>query len=265
MKQVQLKEFESNSKNIIHFGILINSDKKYLKINREEYAKIDKKNHFLSKSKKQHEKMKWYANSDKPYLVKYSKSYFDNYLNVFEDETLKTYTDKYCIEHQKNCLINYDLNMNFFNKIKYSDFEKIISKIRKRFKKLEEIEDLKNYEKKGGIYILILDEYRQIYVGQSNNIKKRILQHWTKRKEFDKLIYGKKETSVLSIDSFGALDTTRIFVIDNLNEQMYLEEKIVDYIPQKYLLNRTKGGDRGLEKDEILINTKGTMNRRALM
>lgn len=252
---------------IIHFGVLINSDKKYLKINRKDYAKIDKKNHSLSISKKQHEKMKLYKHSDKEFLQKWSKEYFNNYLNVFEDETLTTYTDKCCIEHQKNCLINYDLNMNFFNKIKYIDFEKMISKLRKKFKRLEEVRDLANYGGKGGIYILILDEYKQIYIGKSNNIKKRILEHWTRKKEFFKLIFGKTETSVLSIDSFGALDTTRIFVyeMDDLYEQLNLEEKIVDYVPQEYLLNRTKGGDRGLFVNEIAVNTLGTMNRRKLL
>ena len=42
-------------------------------------------------------------------------------------------------------------------------------------------------------------------------MKKRILGHWNRQKEFDHLICGKIEESILSIDSFGALDTTRIF------------------------------------------------------
>ncbi len=258
-----MEEFNEST---IHFGILINNNKKYLKINRKDYAIIDKKNHSLSISKRQYERMKMYEHSNEVFYQKWAKSYFDNYLNVFEDETLTTYTDKYCTEHQKNCLINYDLNMSFFNKIKYSDFEKMLYKLKKRFKKLEEIEDLSNYEKKGGIYILILDEYKQIYIGKSNDIKKRILQHWTQKKKFFKLIFGKKETSVLSIDSFGALDTTRIFVYEiEEYKQLDLEEKIVAYVPQEYLLNRTKGGDRGFLENEIVVNTLGTMNKRKLL
>ena len=50
-----------------------------------------------------------------------------------------------------------------------------------------------------------------MYIGISNDIKKRILTHWGSKKDFDRLLFGKKENSVLSIDSFGALDTTRIF------------------------------------------------------
>lgn len=257
---------QNNSKSTIHFGILISSNKKYLKINRIDYAKIDKKNHSLSSSKREYEKMKIYKQLNDTFFQKISKFYFDNYLNVFEDETLATYTDKYCIEHQKDCLINYDLNMNFFDKIKYSDFEKMLSKLRNKFKKLKEIKDLSNYEKKEGLYILILDEYKQIYIGISKDIKKRILQHWNRKKEFSKLIFGDVETSVLSIDSFGALDTTRILVYESGKyKQLELEEKITNYIPQEYLLNRTKGGYRGFSEEETIVNTLSTMNRRKLM
>lgn len=257
---------KNNSKSTMHFGILINSNKKNLKINRRDYAKIDKKNHSISSSKREYEKMKIYKQLNDTFFQKIAKFYFDNYLNVFEDETLTTYTDKYCSEHQKDCLINYDLNMNFFGKIKYSDFEKMLSKLRKKFKKLEEIKDLSNYEKKGGLYILILDEYKQIYIGISKDIKKRILQHWTEKKEFSKLIFGNVETSVLSIDSFGALDTTRILVYEtDKYKQLELEEKITSYVPQEYLLNRTKGGYRGFSEYELIVNTVGTMNRRKLI
>lgn len=265
MKPNQL--IKNDLKASIHFGIFIDSNKKYLKINREEYARIDKKNHSLSISKKEYQIMKSYAHSSEKILQEWSKSYFDNYLETYEDNTLTTYTDKCCIKHQKDCLINYDLNMNFFKKIDYRDFEKMISNLRKKFKTLKEIKDLSGYEKKGGIYILILDEYKQIYIGQSKDIKKRILQHWTQRKEFFKLIFGKVETSVLSIDSFGALDTTRILICEteDLYEQLRLEEKIVNYVPKEYLLNRTKGGDRGFSLNEIAVNTLGTMNKRKLL
>lgn len=249
----------------IHFGVLLNTTK-YLKINREDYAKIDNKNHSLTFYKRYHERMTLYKNSNDSFLQKCSKYYFDNYLNIFDDETLTTYKNEFCIEHQKKCLINYDLNMNFFNKIEYTDFEKIINKLKNRYKKLEEIKDLTHYEKKSGIYILVLDEYKQIYIGQTNDIKKRILQHWTRKKQFFQLIFGEIDKSILSIDSFGALDTTRIFVYetDDFYKQLDLEDKIVNYVPKDYILNRTKGGDRGLDNNEIVINTLATANNRKL-
>ena len=265
MKNDSIKE-KQEFENVKHFGIWINNKRKYLKINRDEYAEIDNKNHSLSKAREIYERMKQYRDSDDLFLRNLSKSYFENYLKVFQDDTLMTYTDEYCIKQQERCLINYDLNMRFFSKIKYEDFEKVIKKLKKKFKKLLETTDLSIYGKKAGIYILILDDYKQMYVGQTSDIKKRVLQHWRNKKEFFRLIFGKVETSVLSIDSFGALDTTRILVYetDNIYSQYDIEEKITDFVPKEYLLNRTKGGDRGMSESEMIINTIGTMNKRHL-
>ena len=128
MKNDSIKE-KQEFENVKHFGIWINNKRKYLKINRDEHAEIDNKNHSLS--------------------------------------------DEYCIKQQERCLINYDLNMRFFSKIKYEDFEKVIKKLKKKFKKLVETTDLSIYGKKEGIYILILDDYKQMYVGQTSDIKKK--------------------------------------------------------------------------------------------
>lgn len=206
----------------------------------------------------------FYKDSNDELNKKTAKDYFDNYLKLYEDDSLTTYTDKYCIEHQKDCLFNYDLNMKFFSQIKYKDFEKIINKLKRKFKKLIEITDLTDYKEKSGIYILILDDYKQMYIGQTEDINKRITQHWRKRKEFDRLIFGSKETSILSIDSFGALDTTRILVYET-KSHLKLEEEIVDFVPKEYLLNRTKGGDRGDSMREIAVNTIGSRNNRKLI
>ena len=53
--------------------------------------------------------------------------------------------------------------------------------------------------------------------------------------------FGSKENSILSINSFRALDTTRIFV--NLTSDIYvLEDKFINQMEKRYLLNRTAGG-----------------------
>ena len=53
--------------------------------------------------------------------------------------------------------------------------------------------------------------------------------------------FGSKENSILSINSFRALDTTRIFV--NLTSDIYvLEDKFINQMEKSYLLNRTAGG-----------------------
>ena len=68
------------------------------------------------------------------------------------------------------------------------------------------------------------------------------MAHWSKTKPFDRLIFGTIETSILSIDSFRALDTTRIFVATN--DHTYLKENVyINSFDQKYVLNRTAGGE----------------------
>lgn len=156
------------------------------------------------------------------------------------------YTDEYVEQHYKDCMTNFDLNMNFFNSISKDDFETYLNKFvkRYRFKEVTDLNDLKNTK---GIYIMVLDEYKQVYIGTAaygSNIKNRIMSHWSKKKFFGKLIHGTVDNSILSIDSFGALDTTRIFYkkINSNNEIYLLEEKYIKEFKSDYRLNRVAGG-----------------------
>ena len=93
---------------------------------------------------------------------------------------------------------------------------------------------------------MALDKYKQVYIGISvseQGIKGRILKHWRKQKEFDRLIYGRIENSIISIDSFGALDTTRIYykeIPKGVDLDDY-ERKLVDAFKPEYRLNRVAG------------------------
>ena len=90
--------------------------------------------------------------------------------------------------------------------------------------------------------MLVLDEYRQAYIGQSAwDMRKRIKAHWNGTKQFDRLLWGGVEESVMSIDSFRALDTTRIFASRTINYDT-LEARLVQTFPPDYLLNRIHGG-----------------------
>lgn len=173
----------------------------------------------------------------------------------------ETYTDEYVQQHYNDCMKNFDLNMSYFSKLNYEKFNKSLNSFLKKNKKFKEIFDLNQCKEESGIYILVLDEYKQVYIGVSENIKNRILQHWSAKKEFDRLIWGKIENSILSIDSFGALDTTRIFVMFENSYDAYLnEEKMVREFNQKYLLNRTAGGINNIETHnaelDIIANKK---------
>lgn len=107
---------------------------------------------------------------------------------------------------------------------------------------------------------MVLDKYKQAYIGISSSedgIKGRILKHWRKQKEFNRLVYGKIENSIISIDSFGALDTTRIFYKEfkSFRDLDDYERKLVDAFKPEYRLNRVAGGING-ENDGIIRNLK---------
>lgn len=160
-----------------------------------------------------------------------------NYLNL----KFKNRDDEFIEEQTKRIKYNYELNMKYFNSLDKDEFDKYVSKFMSK-NKFEEVKDLKKYVGVPGIYIMVLDEYKQVYIGISENgIKERIKQHWNAKKEPERLIFGQAFNSVLSIDSFGALDTTRIFVKTNGN--LYaIENKVVDEFDKRFLINRTMGG-----------------------
>lgn len=233
-------------KYIEHFGLKIKD--KNIKLSRENYAVINKKNSFLSHDLRREEEMKAYAKSNSKALQKIAKDYFAekaDWKEIFEDETCARYNDEFCLEHQKNCLLNFDLNMKYFKSLKAEEFNDELKKILKEFNCLKKITDL-NCCDYAGVYILVLDDYNQIYIGKtSQTIKKRIRTHWTSTKEFDRLIFGDIYDSILSIDSFGALDTTRIFAcqVECSRMQFDLERKIENSANKKFILNRIQGGD----------------------
>ena len=136
--------------------------------------------------------------------------------------------------------INYDLNMAYFNSLDFSEFNCYLLQQCNKFK-FKECNDLNDLEYMYGVYILVLDEFKQVYIGTSENIKKRIRSHWNNKKSLERLLWGDVLSSILSIDSFGPLDTTRIFY-KKTYATYSTEEKIVRNFDPKYLLNRTAGG-----------------------
>lgn len=184
-----------------HFGVNLRNSKYGLKISRDKYAIIDNRSSFI------------------------------------RDEI---YSDEYCKQHMEECLINYDLNMKYFSKLDKNEFESSLNNFIKN-ENFIEVFDLNRYENVPGYYILVLDEFCQVYIGTTCNIKQRVMGHWRSRTAFDRLIFGGVYNSIISIDSFRALDTTRIFAIET-NNTFIDENKYIDGLPSKFMLNRTCGG-----------------------
>ncbi len=136
--------------------------------------------------------------------------------------------------------INYDANMSYFASLSKEEFDAYIEEKCKEHR-LTECDDLNTLSGVKGLYMLVLDEYKQVYIGISTNIKQRIQSHWSKSKSLERLICGSACRSVLSIDSFGTLDTTRIFYKVS-KSPAYLEKRVASKFDPCYTLNRTAGG-----------------------
>lgn len=191
----------------------------------------------------------------------------ENYVEkiVFKDSHLKKhYTDSVIKKHTEDYLYNYDRNMKYFHSLSKEKFNKELMNFVDENINFKEITDLTSVNGMSGYYIMVLDEYAQAYIGTSRDIKKRMQQHWNRQMYFDRMIFGDKEGSILSINSFRALDTTRIFVY--LTSNTYnLEDKLINQLNKKYLLNRTSGGILG-GLSEAIANRKtrdlSTKNRK---
>lgn len=172
----------------------------------------------------------------------------DKYL----DEKKIHYNDLYFEENLPKVLLNFDLNMAHYDSLNPDEFFKLLSQVTTADYQLngmsfvfEECFDVWEYPpNKSCVYLMVLGEYKQIYIGVSSNLPQRVRSHWVANREFDRLIFGDIRKSVLSFKSFRAFDTTQIFVIpvSNWDIAYDLENIIVDNIPSKYSANRTGGG-----------------------
>ena len=187
----------------------------------------------------------WIKKSDKNQICR------ENY-DVIDGKSIEAYGLSFCEEHREKCLINFDKNMAYFNQIAKEEFEDALQMLITSNKKIRQVSDLNDCNKMSGIYVMVLDKYKQVYIGQSRDIKKRIMSHWSKQKSFDRLLFGNVNDSVLSIDSFGALDTTRVFILETDNLDSY-EIKLQKRILSGYKLNRMAGG---VPEDRLDLITK---------
>ena len=192
----------------------------------------------------------------------------ENYIHPSKKSSFKNieYDDKYTSTQIRRALFNFDLNMKFFSCLDSNEFNHTLQKFLQQHPQFVEVKDLNEYRYKTGYYILVLDKYKQIYIGTTNNICGRIRDHWTKTKQFDRLIFGSIFTSRLSIDSFRPLDTTRIFVYPT---EKIFKMKIILYL--LFLTNSSSTEQREvclilvclrryqIESIEILLTHKKTI------
>lgn len=147
-------------------------------------------------------------------------------------------------EHRRRCLLNYDLSMAYFRRLSHDDFDATLTSVLTQFPQLQSVEDLGTLEGVRGVYLMILDRHCQMYAGKAegkHGMKHRILRHWRNAMPFDRLLSGEPEESILPIDAFRMLDTTRIYACESADPGT-LERELIEAIPLCFSLNRTKGG-----------------------
>lgn len=207
---------------MLHFGLNVLPGKYGLKLSRDKYAIINNRNSFDF------------------FIPEWCK-----------DDDGEFYTDEWCVKHRENCLINFDLNMDFYSKLDHEDFDTEIRNFLVAHPYFDEITDLNDYNHAKGYYLMILDEYCQIYVGTSHNIMRRIREHWSHNTSFDRLLFPMDAvyTSLLSINCFRALDTTRLYGFKT-QDTYTLENEFIQFFSSKYCANRLSGGrfDEGKAK-----------------
>lgn len=213
----------SSSSAVEHFGELVRPGKYGLRLTREMYALANKRS---STRIPEHLLTDELRAALRPH---------------FEDDDLTIRTDEYCRRHREKALENFDLNMAFLASIPPETFEDALQEMLRKHKRMRPVTDLKALDGDWGAYVLVLDDYRQAYIGQAWDMRKRVKAHWTGTKQFDRLLWGGVEESVMSIDSFRPLDTTRIFACKTMHYDA-LETRLVNTFPPDFLLNRIGGG-----------------------
>ncbi len=162
---------------------------------------------------------------------------------LFKDAWLRA-DRKLWPEHRRRCLLNYDLSMAYFRQLSLDEFAAALDRVLATFPQMEPVDDLRLYDGVQGVYMMVLDKHRQVYVGKAcgkHGIKHRILRHWRNAVPFDRLLSGEPEESIMPIDAFRALDTTRIYACAT-SDAGPLEQALVEAVPLAFSLNRTKGG-----------------------
>ena len=151
------------------------------------------------------------------------------------------YTLEWCEHHRENALINFDLNMEHINRLDEEEFEQTLDNFLKKYRGFKEIKTLKPYMHTPGYYVMVLGKYKKVYIGTTEaGIGKRIEGHWKGNKQFDRLLFPMDavKSSVISIDSLRALDTTRIFVYDNRKAYIF-EDSIMRGSKRVYIKSNT--------------------------
>ena len=201
-----------------HFGIKLIDRGKGFKLTREGFALINTK-------------------PSLPYFTSLAKR------NAYADKHGTAYSESWCAEYREVCLKNYDINIEYFSNLDKTTFDVALSSFLSKYNRFQKVSNLNDFSSVEGFYVMILDEYKQVYIGKSKDIRKRIMKHWSNTKPFDRTLFPMYawNKSTFSIDFFRALDTTRIYAWNKKTSDS-MEAELIRNFPAQFCTNRI-GGD----------------------
>lgn len=161
---------------------------------------------------------------------------------VYRDGEHTQHSDVYLLIQRDQALVNFDLSMRYFESLDRNEFEDALQHVLVKGRTFKPVESLQDWDAVEGAYVMVFDDYKQFYIGQSEDVRKRIKRHWTTRKPFDRLIFGSPYDSIFPTDEFRALDNTRIFAARSRNPYA-VEERAEKGADQRFSLNRMSGGE----------------------
>lgn len=225
---------ENSDKYVMHFGVRIDKTRPSAQLNREKYLQVSEN----------------VSISSYPWAKRDVDQGIADYY-IFDEENKKVfYAESHKQLLKENALQNFDINMENFEVLDKQEFEEALDSYIKKHH-FTEITDLKcdkfvdPYEQgiDGYIYIMVLGKYKQVYIGMTRqSLCVRIKRHWSNKKPLDRLVFGSVNTSQISIDSFGPLDTTQIFAKPyrgkKINGLERLESRYIHAFDYRFLLNR---------------------------
>jgi hypothetical protein len=142
---------------VVHFGITMTLRTRGYYLTRENYATIS--------NKSTHGKNTIYIQA----LATNNEKLLKDYSKIYADKEGLIYRDDWCDNRLIEIMQNFDLNMAFFKKLDHDKFNDEIAIFQKKSKFME-ITDL-NKCSCSGYYVMVLDNYCQLYIGTTADLK----------------------------------------------------------------------------------------------
>lgn len=91
--------------------------------------------------------------------------------------TYKAPSNAFLMWNRFRALRNLDLSMTYFGSLDRDDFEESLAKVLRRGKPLKPVDQLYKRDDVEGIYVMVFDEHKHLYVGAVRNIRAWVMQH----------------------------------------------------------------------------------------